>query len=208
MTAERSPLALTRLERQLAFVLEIDKLKQILRQTRLMDGTRRENDAEHCWHVAMMALVLSEHAEPAVDLARVLKMLLIHDIVEIDAGDTFIYAIGAAAAGQGEREARAADRLFGLLPPDQAVELKSLWEEFEARASAEARFARALDRLQPLLQNHRNGGGTWREFGIRADQVLAKKHIIAEGAPALWTFARTLIDDSVERGDLAAGEGP
>lgn len=206
MTVERSPLALTRLERQLAFVIEIDKLKAILRQTRLMDGTRRENDAEHCWHLAMMALVLSEHAAPGVDLARVLKMLLIHDIVEIDAGDTFIYATGDAAASQAEREARAGDRLFGLLPPDQGVELRSLWEEFEARASAEARFARALDRLQPLLQNHRNGGGTWREFGIRADQVLAKKHIIAEGAPALWALARTLIADSVERGYLAAGE--
>jgi len=206
MTVERSPSALTRLERQLAFVLEIDKLKQILRQTRLMDGTRRENDAEHCWHLAMMALVLAEHAEPVVDLARVLKMLLIHDIVEIDAGDTFIYATGDAAAGQAEREARAADRLFGLLPRDQAAELRSLWEEFEARVSAEARFARALDRLQPLLQNHRNGGGTWRQFGIRADQVLARKQIIAEGAPALWAFARMLIDDSVERGYLAAGE--
>jgi putative hydrolases of HD superfamily len=127
MTLERSPLALTRLERQLAFVIEIDKLKQVLRQTRLMDGTRRENDAEHCWHLAMMALVLSEHAAPDVDLARVLKMLLIHDIVEIDAGDTFIYATDDATSRQAEREAQAADRLFGLLPPDQAAELRSLW---------------------------------------------------------------------------------
>jgi putative hydrolase of HD superfamily len=200
---------LSRLERQIAFIIELDKLKQVLRQTRLMDGSRRENDAEHCWHVALMAMVLAEHAGAGIDVLRVLKMLLIHDVVEIDAGDTFLYAAVDAAA-VAERETRAAERIFGLLPPDQAGELRALWEEFEARRSAEAKFARALDRLEPLLQNHRNGGGTWREHGVTVEQVLAKKHIVADGSAALWAFAVELIDDSLARGYLRAGdrEGP
>jgi putative hydrolases of HD superfamily len=204
-----APGALSRLERQIAFIIELDKLKQVLRQTRLMDGSRRENDAEHCWHVALMAMVLAEHAGAGIDVLRVLKMLLIHDVVEIDAGDTFLYAAVDAAA-VAERETRAAERIFGLLPPDQAGELRALWEEFEARRSAEAKFARALDRLEPLLQNHRNGGGTWREHGVTVEQVLAKKHIVADGSAALWAFAVELIDDSLARGYLRAGdrEGP
>jgi 5'-deoxynucleotidase YfbR-like HD superfamily hydrolase len=204
-----APGALSRLERQIAFIIELDKLKQVLRQTRLMDGSRRENDAEHCWHVAVMAVVLAEHAGAGIDVLRVLKMLLIHDVVEIDAGDTFLYAAVDAAA-VAERETRAAERIFGLLPPDQAGELRALWEEFEARRSAEAKFARALDRLEPLLQNHRNGGGTWREHGVTVEQVLAKKHIVADGSAALWAFAVELIDDSLARGYLRAGdrEGP
>lgn len=197
--------ALSRLERQIAFIIELDKLKQVLRQTRLMDGSRRENDAEHCWHVALMAVVLAEHAGAGIDVLRVLKMLLIHDVVEIDAGDTFLYAAVDAAA-MAARETRAAERIFGLLPPDQAGELRALWEEFEARRSAEAKFARALDRLEPLLQNHRNGGGTWREHGVTVEQVLAKKHIVADGSTALWAFAVELIDDSLRRGYLRAAE--
>jgi putative hydrolases of HD superfamily len=200
-----APGALSRLERQIAFIVELDKLKQVLRQTRLMDGSRRENDAEHCWHVALMAVVLAEHAGAGIDVLRVLKMLLIHDVVEIDAGDTFLYAAVDAAA-VAERETRAAERIFGLLPPDQAGELRALWEEFEARRSAEAKFARALDRLEPLLQNHRNGGGTWREHGVTVEQVLAKKHIVADGSAALWAFAVELIDDSLARGYLRAGD--
>jgi putative hydrolases of HD superfamily len=200
-----APGALSRLERQIAFVIELDKLKQVLRQTRLMDGSRRENDAEHCWHVALMAVVLAEHAGAGIDVLRVLKMLLIHDVVEIDAGDTFLYAAVDAAA-VAARETRAAERIFGLLPPDQAGELRALWEEFEARRSAEAKFARALDRLEPLLQNHRNGGGTWREHGVTVEQVLAKKHIVADGSAALWAFAVELIDDSLARGYLRAGD--
>jgi putative hydrolase of HD superfamily len=200
-----APGALSRLERQIAFIVELDKLKQVLRQTRLMDGSRRENDAEHCWHVALMAVVLAEHAGAGIDVLRVLKMLLIHDVVEIDAGDTFLYAAVDAAA-VAERETRAAERIFGLLPPDQAGELRALWEEFEARRSAEAKFARALDRLEPLLQNHRNGGGTWREHGVTVEQVLAKKHIVADGSAALWAFAVELIEDSLARGYLRAGD--
>jgi putative hydrolase of HD superfamily len=199
-----APGALSRLERQIAFIVELDKLKQVLRQTRLMDGSRRENDAEHCWHVALMAVVLAEHAGAGIDVLRVLKMLLIHDVVEIDAGDTFLYAAVDAAA-VAERETRAAERIFGLLPPDQAGELRALWEEFEARRSAEAKFARALDRLEPLLQNHRNGGGTWREHGVTVEQVLAKKRIVADGSAALWAFAVELINDSLARGYLRAG---
>lgn len=202
---ESSPSALSRLERQIAFIVEIDKLKRVLRQTRLMDGSRRENDAEHSWHLALMAVVLAEHAGAGIDVARVLKMLLIHDVVEIDAGDTFLYARTDAAA-QAQREARAAERLYGLLPPDQAGELRALWDEFEARATAEAKFARALDRFQPLLQNHGNRGGTWLEHDISAEQVLARKHIVAEGSPALWDLARALIEDSLRRGYLRAGD--
>jgi putative hydrolases of HD superfamily len=197
----------SRLEQQLDFVRELDKLKRVLRQTQLMDGSRRENDAEHCWHLAMMALVLGEHAGSAVDLSRVVKMLLLHDVVEIDAGDTFLYASSDAAAAQVERESQAAERIFGLLPRDQADEFRALWEEFEARASDEAKFARALDRLQPLLHNHANGGGTWREFGITVEQVIAKKKLVAEGAPALWEFALQLIEESVRCGYLPTSKG-
>jgi 5'-deoxynucleotidase YfbR-like HD superfamily hydrolase len=197
--------ALSRLERQIAFIIELDKLKHVLRQTRLMDGSRRENDAEHCWHVALMAVVLAEHCSTGIDVLRVLTMLLIHDVVEIDAGDTFLYA-AVDAAVMAARETRAAERIFGLLPPDQAGELRALWEEFEARQTAEAKFARALDRLEPLLQNHCNGGGTWVEHGITVEQVLAKKHIVADGSTALWAFAVELIDDSLRRGYLRAAE--
>ena len=204
-TTDTSATASDRLARQLAFIREIDRLKLVLRQTRLMDGSRRENDAEHCWHLAMMALVLGEHAPGDIDLARVLKMLLLHDIVEIDAGDTFLYADSYASAAKAERETAAAERIFGLLPEDQASEFRMLWQEFEARQSEEAKFARALDRLQPLLHNHGNGGGTWREHGITAEQVVARKHLIAEGAPALWEAALALIEDSIRQGYLAAG---
>src|SRR5262249_50705513 len=147
-----------RLARQIAFIIEIDKAKQVLRQTLLMDGSRLENDAEHSWHLAVMALLLAEYAGEAVDLLRVLKMVLIHDLVEIDAGDTFVYDVEALATRR-EREERAADRIFGLLPADVEEEFRALWEEFEAQATPEARFAAALDRLQPLLHNYHTGGG-------------------------------------------------
>jgi putative hydrolase of HD superfamily len=153
-----------RLEQQLGFILEVDKLKSVLRQTRLVDGSRRENDAEHSWEVAMMAVVLAEHAGAPIDLARVVRMLLIHDIVEIDAGDTFIYDEGARKT-QVEREEQAAERLFGLLPDDQAVELRELWAEFEDLKTAESRFATAMDRLQPLLHNYHSGGAIWSKHG-------------------------------------------
>lgn len=191
-----------RLTQQLEFIAEIDRLKHILRQTWLLDGSRRENDAEHSWHIAVMALLLAEHAEAPVDLARVVKMLLIHDVVEIDAGDTFIYDT-AGHADKDEREQRAADRIFGLLPADQAAELRALWDEFEARDSADARYAAAIDRLQPLMHNYRTQGKAWRAHGVTADQVLAMNHPrISAASAALWQLAERMIAESVERGYL------
>ncbi len=190
-----------RLERQLAFVREIDKAKGVLRQNPLSDDSRRENDAEHMWHLSVMAMVLAEHATETVDLLRVLRMLLIHDIVEIDAGDTFVYD-DAAREGKQAREREAAERIFGILPEDQGAELRDLWEEFEARATPEARFAVAVDRLLPMMLNHASGGGAWSVHGITNDRVRARNEHIAEVAPDLWEAARALIDDAVARGIL------
>ncbi len=194
--------AAQRLARQIGFILEIDKLKRIVRQTYLIDRGRRENDAEHSWHLAVMAVLLNEYATEPVDVLTVVKMVLIHDIVEIDAGDTFCYD-EAAHADKAEREQAAADRLFALLPDDQGVELRALWEEFEARRTPEARFAAALDRLQPLLHNYHTQGLAWREHGVTVDRVLARNHHMAEGATALWDYAERFIRDAVERGYLA-----
>jgi putative hydrolase of HD superfamily len=192
-----------RLARQMDFILEIDKLKQVLRQTSLADGSRRENDAEHSWHLAVMAVLLAEYAAgPQVDLARVVKMVLVHDVVEIDAGDTFHYD-EAGNRDKPQREQKAADRLFGLLPADQEAELRGLWEEFEARQTREARYAAALDRLQPNLLNFRTQGRLWREHGVTSRQVIARNRHMAEGAPALWQYAESLIHEAVAKGYLA-----
>lgn len=191
-----------RLTQQLQFIAEIDRLKHILRQTWLLDASRRENDAEHSWHIAVMALLLVEHAEAPVDLSRVVRMLLIHDVVEIDAGDTFIYDT-AGHADKDEREQRAAERIFGLLPPDQAAELRALWDEFEARDSAEARYAAAIDRLQPLMHNYLTQGKAWRAHGVTADQVLAmNRPRIGAASAALWQAAERMIAESVAKGWL------
>lgn len=196
-----------RLTAQIAFILEIDKLKTILRQNvPITEPHRRENDAEHSWHLAMMALTLAEHADEPVDVARVMKMLLIHDIVEIDAGDTFIYD-DAAHDDKDEREQAAATRLFGLLPEDQGRELRLLWEEFEARETADARFAGALDRLQPVLLNVATQGRKWRENGVTADKVLARNSRIGDASTPLWDYARTLIEGAVRDGYLPPGPG-
>jgi putative hydrolase of HD superfamily len=189
------------LARQVHFLLEADRLKGVLRQTLLLDRSRRENSAEHSWHLALMALVLRAHAPDDLDLGAVLGMLAVHDLVEIDAGDTFLYD-EAGAATKAEREAAAADRLFGLLPPEQARDLRALWEAFEARQSPEARFAAALDRLQPLLHNVHTGGASWRAHGIRRSQVEARARQIAEGSPALGDLAARLIAEAAARGDL------
>jgi len=196
-----------RLEQQLRFLLEIDRLKHVLRRSYLLGATRRENSAEHSWHVAVMALVLAEYSIETVDLARVVTMLLVHDIVEVDAGDTYVYD-EAAVASRAERERRAATRLFELLPPDQAAELGALWEEFEAKATPEARFATALDRLMPVLHNLETGGRSWREHGITADRVIARNRGMAEGAPALWEYARARIEEAVAKGHLGAPPEP
>ena len=192
----------TRLHQQLGFVIEIDRLKQVLRRTVLTDRSRHENSAEHSWHLAVMAILLEEYANESIDLGRVLRMVLVHDLVEIDAGDTFCYD-SPANDDKEERERRAADRLFGLLPPDQGAELRGLWEEFEARESAEARFAAALDRLQPMLHNYVTSGHSWRKHGIVSGQVLERNRPIEDGAPALWELAKRFLGDAVERGYLA-----
>ncbi|HOA35606.1 MAG TPA: HD domain-containing protein [Bacillota bacterium] len=183
------------------FVIEVDKLKKITRQNYLADGSRKENDAEHSWHLALMALVLCEHvgAEESPDLLRVIKMALIHDLVEIDAGDTYCYD-EKANAGKRERELAAADRLFGILPPDQAREFRELWEEFEEQRTPEARFAAALDRLQPLTLNYIAGGKSWREHGISYSQVIKRNSSIGESSPALWKFTLNIIREAVRKG--------
>ena len=191
-----------RLARQIAFAVEMDRLKGVLRRTRLVDGSRRENSAEHSWHIALMATTLAEHAPDVADAGRALRMLLVHDVVEIDADDTFAYD-AQANVGKEERERAAADRLFGLLPPDQSAELRALWDEFEAGESPEARFAVALDRLQPLLQNLYGGGGSWREHGVTRAQVLRRMAPIREGAPGLWPAVERMVDEACAAGHIA-----
>lgn len=192
-----------RLTRQLDFILEVEKLKQIFRQTVLPGDGRRENDAEHSWHLSLMAVLLVEHASEEVELLKVVEMLLIHDLVEIDAGDTFAYD-AAGNADKVERERRAAERIFRLLPAEQMARVRHLWEEFEARQTAEARYAAALDRLQPLMLNFRTEGLAWRRHGVTRDQVIARNRHIEEGSPLLWKYAEELIEEAVKRGYLSA----
>lgn len=191
-----------KLLRQIDFIKEIDKLKYIQRKTKLFNSDRCENDAEHSWHLALMAIVLFEHADDqSIDLLKVIKMVLIHDIVEIDAGDTFIYDTQKAHDNT-EAERLAANRIFSILPEQQAEELIAIWEEFEAGVSAEAQFARAMDRLEPLLQNSSNNGGTWNEPGVNYNKVFAKKSVIKKGSSVLWEYAENLIDEGVKKGIL------
>jgi putative hydrolases of HD superfamily len=194
-----------RLGCQLEFVREAGRLKGVLRQTVLADPARRENSAEHSWHLALMALALAEHAPPGTDIAKVTAMLVLHDLVEVDTGDLSVYADDAAQARQHAAEHAAAERLFGLLPPGQSGDLRGLWLEFEERASAEARFARALDRLQPMLENVRVGGGTWTAWAVTADEVLARVTLIEDGSASLGRFARQLVERAVRDGILAPG---
>ncbi|MEH2322727.1 MAG: HD domain-containing protein [Nostoc sp.] len=190
---------INRLTQQIQFIIEIDQLKQVMRQTLIIDGSRRENSAEHSWHLAVMAIALAEYAPEGVNILHAIKMLLIHDLVEIDAGDTFCYDVQANHS-KAEREAQAALRLFGLLPADQARELRLLWDEFEAAETTTAKFAAALDRIQPLLHNQQTQGGTWRIHGIRRDQVMKRVAPVETGAPELWPFILQLIDDCVTAG--------
>jgi putative hydrolase of HD superfamily len=196
-----------RLRQQMGFAVEAGLLKRVLRQTMLTDPDRRENSAEHSWHLAVMALVLAEHAPPGTDLGRVIAMLLVHDLVEIDAGDLFLYADEAQHARQEEAERAAADRIFALLPAPQASQIRALWDEFEERRTPEARFARALDRLQPMLANFQAGGGTWASHGITTDQVLPKLALIEDGSAALGDYARDLLARAAEAGLIARPAG-
>lgn len=191
-----------RLKKQMEFIKEIDKAKQIYRQTLLMDGSRNENDAEHSWHLAIMAILLAEYsAIPNIDLTRVIKMLLIHDLVEIDAGDTFCYD-EKGNEDKACREQKAADRLFNILPSDQAAEFRALWEEFEEKTTPEARFATALDRIQPLLHNYYTNGHTWVKYGITSDRVIERNKPVEKGAPFLWEYIQGLVEDAIEQGIL------
>lgn len=190
-----------RLDQQFQFIVEIDKLKAVLRQSYITGTVRRENSAEHSWHLAVMAMVLAEHADEEVDLCHAVRMLLLHDIVEIDAGDTYCYDEHAALDKE-ERECRAADRIFQMLPDDQASALRALWDEYEAQMTAEARFAMALDRLMPLLHNYCTEGRSWREHGITKDQVLAHNSCIGDSSNRLWQSVTRLLDDAVAKGYL------
>lgn len=191
-----------RLDKQLDFIREIDKEKQIFRQTYLADGSRKENDAEHAWHMAIMAFLLQEHTNEKVDVLKTIRMLLIHDIVEIDAGDTYAYD-DVAKATQKEREDAAAKRIFGLLPEDQGEELLKLWEEFEAGESAEAKYARTLDNFQPIILNDASGGLAWREHEVKLSKVLKRNERTPLGSKALWEYSRkNFIDKHVKCGDI------
>ncbi|MFX1482457.1 MAG: HD domain-containing protein [Promethearchaeota archaeon] len=194
------------LQQQLSFLTEIDQLKQVLRQTVLIRDLRQENDAEHSWHLAMMVILLSQYSnDPKIDVLRTVKMVLIHDIVEIDAGDTFCYDIHDREQ-KTVKERKAAKRIFGMLPDGQANEFRCLWEEFEERRTPEARFAVAVDRLQPLLLNFNTKGYAWRKHGVTKSQVIARNMHIEKGSSELWEFAKQLIDDSVREGYLPDGE--
>ena len=183
-----------RLEAQFAFLNEADRLKSVLRATTLCDGSRRENSGEHSWHLALYALVLADQAGPGVSIDRVIRMLLIHDLVEIDVGDVPIHSANGAAHGSATTmaaEARAADRIFGLLPNDLAADLRSLWEEFEAAQTPDAIFAKSLDRVQPVMANLQSGGGTWTSYNVTAEQLDTRVGMkIARGAPRLWNWVR------------------
>jgi putative hydrolase of HD superfamily len=197
-----SPGQKDRFRQQIEFILEVDKLKNVLRKTILMDRSRRENSAEHSWHIALTVLVLSEYAKDSdVDLFRVMKILLVHDLIEIDAGDTYCYD-DQGRKDQAQREKNAADRIFNLLPADQATTLRELWDEFEERETPESRFANALDRLQPFLHNYFTEGQTWQENNIKRAQVKSRMRPVDDGAPVLWNYVSSLIDDGVKKGFL------
>jgi len=194
-----------RLEQQVAFLLEADKLKQVLRRTPLADSSRRENSAEHSWHLIVAAIVLLEHSAGDVNLLHVLEMLAVHDLVEIDAGDTFAYDAQDLVTKE-ERELAAAERIFGLLPPDQASRVRSLWDEFEAQQTPDARFANAMDRLQPLLQNACAQGGSWRDHDLQREQVLRRMAPIESALPAAWPLVLKIVDDFCASGVLRTTE--
>jgi putative hydrolases of HD superfamily len=187
-----------RLRRQLEFILEIDRLKGVLRQSYLIESDRHENSAEHSWHLAVAAMVLAEHTKERIDVSKVIRLVLVHDLVEIDAGDTFIYD-DAGNVGKAAREQKAANRLFGVLPEDQGQTFMALWREFEDRQTPEAKFAFALDRLMPILHNVFTQGRSWKEHGIRQEQALAKNRPIEDGSPILWQAVESLITQTLAK---------
>lgn len=196
-----------RMARQMQFVVELDKLKSVLRQTTLADCSRAENSAEHSWHLALMVWLLAEYAPQPLDLRRALAMALLHDVVEIDAGDSFCYDAEAMRT-KDEREAQAAARLFGLLPADQATAARALWDECEAGETNEARYVGALDRLQPLLMNYVSGGGSWKRHGITLERIIERCAPIEAACPALWEYAHDVIRDAVKRQFVPTADNP
>lgn len=192
---------MTDFEKQMAFIMELDKIKKIGRQTYLSDASRKENDAEHSWHLALMAFVFADYANEKIDVLKTIKMVLLHDVIEIDAGDTYAYDTEGNKTKQ-ERELKAADRIFGLLPKGQAAEYRGLWDEFEAMETPEAKFANMLDKVQPLLLNDASGGKSWAEHGVKKSQVMARNVRTREGSEKLWAYAKELIERNVEKGNL------
>lgn len=190
-----------RLKQQMEFILEVDKVKNIFRQTYLADGNRKENDAEHSWHLALMAVLLKEYSNEEVDLSKVVPMVLIHDLVEIDAGDTYAYD-EAGAATKDERERKAADRIFSILPEEQGTWLRGLWEEFEAYDTAEAKFAHVLDNCQPLILNDASNGRSWTEHGVKKSLIYKRNRRTGEGSEAIWEYMQGLIQKHVELGHV------
>lgn len=190
-----------RLQKQKEFMLEVDKAKNIFRQTHLTGHGRNENDAEHSWHMALMAFLLKEHANEEVDILRVIKMILIHDLVEIDAGDTYAYD-DAGNATKRFREEQAADRIFGILPEDQEKELRDLWEEFEENETPEALYAHVMDNFQPLTLNDSNQGGDWKRRGVKKSQILKRNDKTATGSREIWSCMEEMINKNVEDGNI------
>lgn len=190
-----------RLRKQMEFILEVDKLKKIGRQTYVSDASRKENDSEHSWHLALMAILLSEYANNEVDVLKVVSMVLIHDIVEIDAGDTYAYDADANKSKR-EREEAAADRIFNILPEEQARNMRSLWEEFEECKTPEAQFARALDNVQPVMLNDATDGKAWREHQVELNQVQRRNEKTKTGSLELWEYVNNLFDENVKKGNI------
>lgn len=190
-----------RLKKQMEFIIEVDKLKDIIRQTNLTNGERKENDAEHSWHLALMAVFLSEYAKEPVDVLQVIKMVLIHDLVEIDAGDTYLYD-EAGNGTKAAREQKAAERIFNILPGDQAEELFQLWQEFEDRKTPESKFANTLDRIQPVLLNDATEGRAWREHDVCIDQIMSKNEYTSQGSDALWAYIQEVFEKNIENGNI------
>ena len=190
-----------RLEQQLKFILELDKQKEIVRQTYLADASRKEGDAEHAWHLAVMVFLLADYANEKIDVLKTIKMVLLHDVVEIDAGHTYAYDIQGGKTKR-LREERAADRIYGMLPEDQKQEYRALWEEFEKRETPEAKFANTLDKVQPVLLNNASGGKSWREHGIKKEQVLGRNQTTHEGSEALWEYIRNIIEENTQKGNI------
>lgn len=190
-----------RLQQQINFIMELDKIKKIVRQTPLSDGSRKENDAEHSWHMAVMCLILSEYANEPIDVARTMGMVLMHDVIEIDAGDTYAYD-DAANETKRERELIAAERIFNLLPENQAKLMRGLWDEFEEGKTPEAKFANSLDKIQPLLLNDSSNGISWEEHQVHLSQIMKRNEKTPEGSRRLWDYAQELINKNVEEGHI------